>query len=76
MCTSKICPLKFPHAVGTYRHHGQSRTRPGDVFYDSNPPPEVWASYMRITSNMDSYRDRLLVDMFVEHHVEEPEELN
>ena len=75
ICTSKTCPLKFAHPVGTYKHHGQSRTRPGDEFCDSNPPPDVWASYMRITSNMDSFRDRLRVDMFIENHVEEHEEL-
>ena len=76
MCKAKTCPLKFPHSEGTYKHHGQSRIRPGDEFCNSNPPPDVWASYMRITSNMDSFRDRLRVDMFIEHHVEEPEELN
>lgn len=69
MCTSPRCPLRFePHCKGIYQHNGQTRTRPGEEFRDSNPPPEIWASYMRIKSNMDSYRDRLRVDLFIENH--------
>ncbi len=69
MCKSQRCPLRFqPHCGGIYQHNGIARTRPGEEFHDSNPPPEIWASYMRTKSNMGSYRDRLYVDLFIQNH--------
>ena len=68
VCMSTTCPLYLSHCVGVYKHNGESRTREGEEFGESNPPPKIWASYMRIKSNMDSYRDRLVVDRFIENH--------
>lgn len=65
---STTCPLHFPHSAGIFRYGGETRTRAGEEFRDSNPPPEIWASYMCIKSNMDSFRDRLHVDYFIESH--------
>lgn len=42
---NRSCPIKIRHEQGPYLHEGKLRTREGEIFGSSNPPPEIWFLY-------------------------------
>jgi len=54
-CLEVECPLQYlqiGHNQGPYHYNGVIRTRArGAIFGLSNPPPEIWAAFFRLTAN-------------------------
>lgn len=76
-CTEGDCPVKKAvryHKQGPYLHHGKHPRTNETLFSDSNPPPHVWESWMKIQARDPSstVEDDWNVLGFLRYHVENP----
>ena len=68
-CRRSDCPIKTKHEEGPYLHDGNLRTREGNMFGASNPPPDVYEAYDRLKLGTSTTRkDSKKVLKFVKYH--------
>ena len=69
ICDSPTCPIKHIHNDGRYLHDNQFVGH-DDVFGTSNPPPLIWAAYLRVVNEAveGSSTDVDIVRAFIENH--------
>ena len=68
-CRRGDCPIKTKHEEGPYLHDGNLRTREGNMFGASNPPPDVYEAYDRLKlGTSKTHKDTKKVLKFVKYH--------
>ncbi|MDI1485394.1 MAG: hypothetical protein OHK93_000531 [Ramalina farinacea] len=68
-CRRGDCPIKTRHEEGPYLHDGNLRTREGNMFGASNPPPDVYEAYDRLKlGTSTTQKDSKKVLKFVKYH--------
>ena len=67
LCTGP-CPIQTPHSQGAYLHQGQIPRTWNMRWGYSEPPQEIWESWIRIELGHGSSWDRVQVDGFALSH--------
>ena len=68
-CRRGDCPIKGKHEEGPYLHDGNLRTREGNMFGASNPPPDIYEAYDRLKlGTSTTQKDTKKVLKFVKYH--------
>ena len=69
-CNFRNCPVALPHRQGVYIHQGQPPPDDSlrETFGESNPPPNVVASYRRCEALDYTREDQLTIAMFALYH--------
>ena len=76
-CTEKDCPIRKAvrhHNQGPYLHRGKPPRTNDSLFNESNPPPHVWESLMKLQARdpNSTVEDDLNVLDFLRWHVDDP----